>query len=88
MLRTLGIESPAVRFDMPERAADAQMADKFLRDNGLVGQRFAILNPGAGWPSKMWPAERYGELARHLHKATACGALRLGDWPRNCRWRK
>ena len=68
MLRPLGIESPAVRFDMPERAADAQMADKFLRDSGLVGQRFAILNPGAGWPSKMWPAERYGELARHLHR--------------------
>ena len=69
MLRTLGITSPAVRFDLPERAADAEMADSFLRASGLVGQRFAILNPGAGWPSKMWPAERHGELARHLfHK--------------------
>ncbi len=28
--------------------------------------QFAILNPGAGWPSKVWPAERYGELARAL----------------------
>ena len=26
------------------------------------------MNPGAGWPSKVWPAERYGELARHLAK--------------------
>jgi ADP-heptose:LPS heptosyltransferase len=24
------------------------------------------LNPGAGWPSKIWPADRYGELARYL----------------------
>ncbi len=31
-----------------------------------MGRRFTILNPGAGWPSKVWPAERYGELARHL----------------------
>jgi heptosyltransferase-1 len=27
---------------------------------------FAILNPGAGWGAKRWPAERYGEVARLL----------------------
>jgi heptosyltransferase-1 len=27
---------------------------------------FAILNPGAGWGAKRWPAERYGEVARKL----------------------
>jgi heptosyltransferase-1 len=27
---------------------------------------FAILNPGAGWGAKRWPAERYGEVARRL----------------------
>jgi heptosyltransferase-1 len=27
---------------------------------------FAILNPGAGWGAKRWPAERYGEVAREL----------------------
>ncbi len=27
---------------------------------------FAILNPGAGWGAKRWPAERYGEVARAL----------------------
>ena len=25
--------------------------------------RIAILNPGAGWAAKQWPAERYGEVA-------------------------
>ncbi len=68
MLRPLGITSPAVQFDLPERAADTEMADAFLRASGFAGQRFAVLNPGAGWPSKMWPAERYGELARHLFR--------------------
>ncbi|HSB10884.1 MAG TPA: glycosyltransferase family 9 protein [Blastocatellia bacterium] len=27
---------------------------------------FAILNPGGGWPTKIWPAERYAELADWL----------------------
>jgi heptosyltransferase-1 len=27
---------------------------------------FAILNPGAGWGAKRWPAERYAEVAREL----------------------
>jgi heptosyltransferase I len=29
---------------------------------------FAILNPGAGWGAKMWPAERYGQVAQELAK--------------------
>jgi heptosyltransferase-1 len=27
---------------------------------------YAILNPGAGWGAKRWPAERYGQIAREL----------------------
>src|SRR5258706_435217 len=27
---------------------------------------FAIVNPGAGWGGKQWPAERFGEVARAL----------------------
>jgi heptosyltransferase-1 len=29
---------------------------------------FAILNPGAGWGAKQWPAERYGLVASELAK--------------------
>jgi len=28
--------------------------------------KFAILNPGAGWGAKQWPAERYGAIAKEL----------------------
>lgn len=27
---------------------------------------FALINPGAAWPNKRWPAERFGEVARDL----------------------
>jgi heptosyltransferase I len=30
--------------------------------------RFALLNPGGGWPTKLWPAERFGELADQLYE--------------------
>ena len=42
-----------------ERYCDTQLA-------ALGGRSFAILNPGAGWGAKRWPAERYGEVARAL----------------------
>jgi heptosyltransferase I len=31
------------------------------------GSRFAIINPGGGWPTKLWPAQSYGQLADWLH---------------------
>src|SRR5262249_56119451 len=30
--------------------------------------RFAILNPGGGWSTKLWPAARFGELADYLNE--------------------
>lgn len=31
-----------------------------------AGVRPVVLNPGAGWPNKRWPPERFGELAASL----------------------
>jgi heptosyltransferase-1 len=32
----------------------------------VLGENFVLMNPGAGWGAKQWPAERYGEVARAL----------------------
>jgi ADP-heptose:LPS heptosyltransferase len=32
----------------------------------LAPSGFALINPGAGWPNKQWPAERFGAVARQL----------------------
>jgi heptosyltransferase I len=33
-----------------------------------AGQRFAVINPGAAWSNKRWPADRFGAVARHLRE--------------------
>jgi len=42
-----------------EKRIEQGLAEVGIRD-------FAILNPGAGWGAKRWPAERYGAVARAL----------------------
>jgi lipopolysaccharide heptosyltransferase I len=37
--------------------------------------RFAIVNPGAAWPNKRWPPDRFGAVARHLRDRHGVGAL-------------
>ncbi len=49
--------------DLPrDEAAESAVSAKLQG----VSERFVILNPGAGWRAKQWPAEHYGEVARAL----------------------
>jgi len=52
------------RAQLPRDAQAEVRIGQRLGDFG-IGE-FAILNPGAGWGAKRWPAERYGEVARGL----------------------
>jgi heptosyltransferase-1 len=52
-----------------EFPVDPAAQERISEGLGLRGVGdFAILNPGAGWGAKRWPAERYGEVARQLAK--------------------
>jgi heptosyltransferase-1 len=64
------------RIDFP---VDPQVEARIERDLAQhdVGD-FAILNPGAGWGAKRWPAERYGEVARELARARICPLVNYG----------
>ncbi len=65
LLRGLGIEAVGTReFPLPYSARSVARVDAGLAGRAAAG--FAILNPGGGWASKLWPAERFGELARGL----------------------
>ncbi len=50
---------PLPRDPVAERAVEQQ-----LQSHGL--HSFVMVNPGAGWGAKCWPAERYGEVVRAL----------------------
>jgi len=54
----------APRVEFPHDREAEQRIDRRLAE-AAVGE-FAILNPGAGWGAKRWPAERYGRVARAL----------------------
>lgn len=54
----------APRVEFPRDVAAERRIAQQLTERGIV--EFAILNPGAGWGAKRWPAERYGFVARAL----------------------
>jgi lipopolysaccharide heptosyltransferase I len=68
LLGALGIDRPTVRFDLADALADAATAERIVQTIGSP-ERFAVINPGAGWPSKLWPANRYAAVAKHLGEA-------------------
>jgi heptosyltransferase I len=58
------VHIPDVRSDFPRDPEIEKIVGERLAERGA--KEFAILNPGAGWGAKRWPAERYGEVARGL----------------------
>jgi len=65
LLRPLGIASAKPRFDLPEHAEARQAAERIIEEARL-SDGFAMVTPGAGWPSKLWPPERFAAVAAYL----------------------
>jgi heptosyltransferase-1 len=67
------LEMPKIEFPH-DPAAEKQLGDRLRRDLG----DFALLNPGAGWGAKRWPAERYGQVARRLAEEGVKSLINFG----------
>lgn len=65
LLRPLGIDATAPEFGLPVQAAASRRIDAFL-DAHFAAAPPVVMHPGAGWDSKLWPPQRYGEVAAHL----------------------
>lgn len=89
LLLPLGITPPhlsggAVEYRVPAFASESANVDRLLGADGpdsigrSLGTRWAAINVGAGWPSKIWPAERYAGVAKHLR--TRWGMKSLVIW--------
>jgi heptosyltransferase-1 len=55
------------RYEFPITVSpeDERHVERAISERG--GGRFAIINPGGGWPTKLWPAGAYGQVADSLH---------------------
>ncbi len=58
LLRALGIDDTWI--ETPARAIQSDVADDVQQ---ATGRRYGVLNPGAGWPNKRWPPEKFGAVA-------------------------
>lgn len=75
LLRAIGIDDARIRF--PLREVSSRALDD-IRERIGNGQRFALINPGAAWPNKRWPASRYGQVASFVREI--CGFVPVVLW--------
>ena len=62
LLRVLGVDTGRVDFPIaPTTSAALQQVRRAAGSGG-----FALINPGAAWPNKRWPPDRFAELAAFL----------------------
>ncbi|WHZ15606.1 MAG: Lipopolysaccharide core heptosyltransferase III [Nitrospira sp.] len=82
-LRTLGLDPkpgiPAVHVSQ----AEEQMVEAWLQENGLLPSEASplliLLQPGARYSLKVWPHERFAQLADRLADKFSCRILLGGD---------
>jgi heptosyltransferase-1 len=67
LLAPLGILDAAIEFDMPRWPVSRARVREWLAGARLHGP-FAVINPGAGWASKLWPTDRFAAVARGMHE--------------------
>jgi heptosyltransferase-1 len=65
LLAALDVTAGEVQFDVPCDVAAAQAMAAFV-EGAHLGPEFAVINPGAGWDSKLWPPERFAAVAADL----------------------
>lgn len=67
LLAALDIRVPQATFDMPRWPVSRLRMEQWVASLRLPAAP-VLLNPGAGWASKRWPAERFAAVARALYR--------------------
>lgn len=75
LLEPLGIFDTPVRFGALEATSNSLEVEKILQSVNLSANGYAVINPGASWASKRWPAERYAEVATKLFETAGLRSL-------------
>jgi heptosyltransferase-1 len=75
-----GVKATAPQIEFPHDPAAEQFCEQQLSIRGL--KKFVLMNPGAGWGAKQWPAERYGEVALRLAEYDLGSLINFGPGER------
>jgi len=70
--------------DFPRDARVEASVDERLAEHGIGD--FVVVNPGAGWGAKRWPAERYGEVAGELANLGMRSIINYGPGEEEMAW--
>jgi ADP-heptose:LPS heptosyltransferase len=85
LLEALGITDRSVEFCLPEDKATGCQIEAYLCE-AVPSGRFATINPGAGWESRIWPAQRFGEVAAYLARGHSLPTLVVWGENRERSW--
>ena len=77
LLKGVGLAPVDAALEYPLEEATRVAMESRLRDHGYHGdQPLVVLAPGAGWPGKCWPPERFASVTEHLqNRWNACIVL-------------
>ncbi len=71
ILTALGINTSDIELPLDPQAS-AETLDAI---QSAGAKRYVVLNPGAAWPNKRWPPERFGALAASLRNRTGLSSM-------------
>ena len=74
LIGALGVRDQTVRF--PVANPRTRLATEICERLGM--RAFVVLNPGAAWPNKRWPPDRFGAVAAFLRRD--CGLQSIVLW--------
>jgi ADP-heptose:LPS heptosyltransferase len=69
LVQALGIPAEDASLAFPLRADDHRAADRLLRAFAVDPARAVIVHPGAQWPSRRWPLDRFAQVADAVSEA-------------------
>jgi len=80
LLELAGGTAEAADLFFPLADADRSAARALLAEARVAaGAPLAVLAPGAGWPGKQWPAERFAEIGDRLRRETGFAVVLVGS---------
>ena len=83
LLRALDIRAEGHReFPLPPAPTEARRVSEQIAANGWGD--FAVINPGGGWASKLWPQESFGKVAEGLAALGIVPVVTWGPGEREC----